>query len=241
LYSTILFFYDNIAFTVSCHGRQVFFLLCERKPFANLARKKESDRMSLATGFQKSNFIHESAQNILRLIGWRTHVIPPPTSRYVVIGAPHTSNWDFGLMLLLMAAERIPIRFMGKDSLFKGPLGGLMHSLGGIPVNRKKSTNLVDQMAAKFDQEDELVIGISPEGTRNKTSHWRTGFYYIALKAQVPIVMAYMDYKKKICGIGPSLKPTGDIKIDFEKICDFYNGIVGKFPHKQSIIQLSEK
>jgi 1-acyl-sn-glycerol-3-phosphate acyltransferase len=196
--------------------------------------------MSLATGIQESTFAHELAQRILRLTGWRTHVIPPLTSSYVLIGAPHTSNWDFGLMLLLMAKEKIPIHFMGKDSLFRWPLGKFMHSLGGIPVNRKIQTNMVDQVAAKFTERDNLVIGISPEGTRSKTSRWRTGFYYIALKAQVPIVMAYIDYKKKICGLGPSLKPTGDIHFDFEKISAFYKGIIGKYPKKQGNIQLSD-
>jgi len=197
--------------------------------------------MSLATGIPKSGLAHGIARSILRLVGWRTQAIPPPTSRYVLIGAPHTSNWDFVLALLLMAAEKIPIRIMGKDSLFRGPIGVLMRSLGAIPVYRDENTNLVDQIAAKFDEYEELVIGIAPEGTRSKTSRWRTGFYYIALKADVPIVMAYLDYGNKVCGLGPSLKPTGDIRADFEIIRDFYAGIVGKYPHKQGKVELSEK
>jgi len=197
--------------------------------------------MSLASGIPKSGLAYGIARSILRLIGWRTHVIPPPTSRYVLIGAPHTSNWDFVLVLLLMAAEKIPIRLMGKDSLFRGPIGILMRSLGAIPVYRGEKTNLVDQIAAKFDEYEELVIGISPEGTRSKTSRWRTGFYYIALKADVPIVMAYLDYGNKVCGLGPSIKPTGDIQADFEIIRDFYARIVGKYPHNQGKIELSEK
>jgi len=158
-----------------------------------------------------------------------------------MIGAPHTSNWDFFVMLLLMAAESIPIRWLGKDSLFRWPLGIFMRSLGAIPVNRRESNNLVDQIAAKFDEHDEIIIGLAPEGTRNKTSRWRTGFYYIALKADVPIVMAYIDYKNKLCGLGPSIKPTGDIHADFKIIREFYSGIVGKHPHKQGEIELSAK
>jgi len=181
------------------------------------------------------------AQFILRMTGWRTHVIPPPTSRYVLIGAPHTSNWDFISALLLMTAESIPIRIIGKVSLFRGPLGVLMRSIGAIPVNRRERANFVDQVVKKFDEYDELVIGISPEGTRKKTSHWRTGFYYIALKADVPIVMAYFDYKNKVCGIGPSIKPTGDIQADFMVIREFYSGIVGKHPQKQGEIELFAK
>jgi 1-acyl-sn-glycerol-3-phosphate acyltransferase len=197
--------------------------------------------MSLAVGIQESTLAQRVGRLILRLIGWRTEVISPPTSRYVMIGAPHTSNWDFFLMLLLMSVESIPIRWLGKDSLFKWPLGIFMRSLGAIPVNRRENTNLVDQIAALFDEYDELIIGLSPEGTRQKTSRWRTGFYYIALKANVPIVMAYVDYQHKVCGLGPSFKPTGDIHADFEIVREFYSGIIGKKPHKQGEIELLEK
>jgi len=197
--------------------------------------------MSLAFYIQRSRLVHAIARSVLRLIGWRTQVIAPPSSSYVLIGAPHTSNWDFVVVLLLMTVERIPIRLMGKDSLFRGPIGVFMRSLGAIPVNRKEKTNLVEQVAAKFAEYDELIIGISPEGTREKTTYWRTGFYYIALKANVPIVMAYFDYKNKVCGLGPSIKPTGDIQADFAIIRDFYSGIVGKYPHKQGEIVLSKK
>ncbi len=195
--------------------------------------------MSLAYGIQKSPIAQRLAYFILRLIGWRTHVIRPRTSRYVLIGAPHTSNWDFGLMLLLMGAERLPIRFMGKDSLFRWPLGPLMRALGGIPVNRRERTSLVDQVAAKFSERGELIIGIAPEGTRKKTSHWKTGFYYIALKAKVPIAMAYLDYGNRVIGVGPSFMPSGDIHADFEIIKDFYAGIVGKNPKRQGEITLA--
>jgi 1-acyl-sn-glycerol-3-phosphate acyltransferase len=196
--------------------------------------------MSLAADIQRSTLAQKIAGMVLRSSGWRTHVIPPQTSRYVLIGAPHTSNWDFMLALSLITVERIPIRILGKDSLFRWPLGVFMRSIGAIPVNRRESTNLVDQIVRKFDESDDLIIGISPEGTRSITARWRTGFYYIALKARVPIVMAYLDYKNKVCGIGPSLKPSGDIKSDFSKIKDFYSGILGKFPHKQGVIELAE-
>ena len=197
--------------------------------------------MSLAVGIQRSTLASIIARSALRLTGWRTQVIQPRTSSYVLIGAPHTSNWDFVIILLVMAVENIPIRWMGKDSLFRGPMGVFMRSLGAIPVNRRESTNLVDQVAAKFDEYDDLIIGLAPEGTRSKTSRWRSGFYYIALKSRVPIVMAYIDYENKICGLGPSITPTGDIQADFSKIRDFYSGFVGKYPHKQGESQLSAK
>jgi len=197
--------------------------------------------MTLATAIQKFTLVQKIAHNILRLTGWRTAVIPPDTSRYVMIAAPHTSNWDFFVMLLFMSVERIPIHWMGKDTLFWWPLGVVMRSLRIIPVNRRERKNLVDQIAARFDEHDELIIGLSPEGTRAKTSRWRTGFYYIALKANVPIVMAYIDYQIKVCGLGPSLKPTGDIQADFKVIREFYSEIVGKHPNKQGEIELSVK
>ena len=194
--------------------------------------------MSLALVIQRSTLAQAIARFILRFTGWRIDIISPHTYRYVMIGAPHTSNWDFFVILLLMTVESIPIRWLGKDTLFSWPLGVFMRSLGAIPVNRRERKNLVDQIIAKFDKHDELIIGLSPEGTRSKTSRWHTGFYYIALKAEVPIVMAYIDYKNKICGVGPSIKPTGDIHADFEVIRNFYSGIVGKHPHKQGEIEL---
>lgn len=197
--------------------------------------------MALTYGIHKSPFSQRLAHIILRLIGWRTHVLNPGMTRYVLIGAPHTSNWDFGLMLLLMAAEQLPIRFLGKDSLFRGPLGLLMLSLGGIPVNRRERSKLVDQIAAKFEEYDDLIIGLAPEGTRSKTSHWKTGFYYIALKAKVPIALAYLDYGNKIIGVGPNFTPSGDLHADFEIIREFYTGIIGKNPKKQGEIILAER
>jgi 1-acyl-sn-glycerol-3-phosphate acyltransferase len=194
--------------------------------------------MLLAIVLQKSVLMQKIARLVLHLIGWHTNVTPPGASRYVLIGAPHTSNWDFAIMMLLTTSEGIPVNWMGKDSLFKGPLGYLMRFFGAISVNRKEQTNLVDQIASMFDNKKELIVVLSPEGTRSKTSRWRTGFYYIALKANVPIVMAYADYKNKVCGIGPSIRPTGDIQADFEIIKKFYKGIEGKYPLKQSAITL---
>jgi 1-acyl-sn-glycerol-3-phosphate acyltransferase len=197
--------------------------------------------MSIVLRIQKSKFAIAIAKSILRLIGWRTHVIPPPSSSYVLIGAPHTTNWDFGLALLLITAEQIPIRVMGKDSLFRGPVGILMRSVGAFPVYREESRNMVDQVAARFDEYDDMIIGIAPEGTRGKSSRWKTGFYYIALKARVPIVLAYLDYGNKVIGLGPSIMPTGDIQADFEIIRNFYAAIVGKFPQKQGEIRITEE
>jgi 1-acyl-sn-glycerol-3-phosphate acyltransferase len=116
-----------------------------------------------------------------------------------------------------------------------------MRSLGGIPVNRRERNNLVDQIAAKFEEFDDLIIGLAPEGTRRRVSHWKTGFYYIALKAKVPIAMAYLDYGNRIIGVGPNFMPSGDLNADFEIIREFYSGVVGKNPNAQGEIILAEQ
>lgn len=197
--------------------------------------------MSLPITVQKSKLIRRIARIIFRMIGWKVSIIDPPASSYVFIGAPHTTNWDFGILMLFATAYKVPVHWMGKDSLFKGPLGFIITALGGIPVNRSASTNFVDQAAAMFAKEKDLIIALSPEGTRGKSTRWRTGFYYIALKAKVPVVMAFLDYKKKVCGLGPALYPTGDINADFEKIKDFYKDFTGKYPEKQGKISLSDE
>ena len=195
--------------------------------------------MSVAIAEKRSNWVRTLAIFLLKISGWRTHVIRPHKSSYVLIGAPHTTNWDFLLALVLIIVEGIPMRIMGKDTLFRWPLGVFMRAIGAIPVNRRERTSMVDQVVEKFSQDPELVIAIAPEGTRSKVHHWRSGFYYIALKAQVPIVMGYLDFGTKTVGIGPSIKPTGDINADFEVIRDFYKDKKGKYPHKQGPIELA--
>ncbi len=194
--------------------------------------------MSLILRLQKNSLARSAARALLKLAGWRIEMQDPGTSRYVVIGYPHTSNWDFIVTLLFMIAEGVPIRLLGKASLFKGPVGVIMRALNAIPVDRSKRHNLVDQVAALFAEHDELIIGIAPEGTRGKSRRWRTGFYYIALKAHVPIVLAFLDYGNKICGFGPSFLPSGDIEGDFKLIRAFYSGVKGKNPKQQGEIVL---
>ncbi len=194
--------------------------------------------MSLIVRLQSHASVRSFARALLKLAGWRIEMQDPGTSRYVVIGYPHTSNWDFMVTLLFMLAEGVPIRLIGKASLFRGPVGVIMRALNAIPVDRSKRNNLVDQVAELFAQHEALIIGISPEGTRRKSPRWRTGFYYMALKAQVPIVLAFLDYGNKVCGFGPSFMPTGDIEADFAFIREFYSGITGKNPDQQGDIVL---
>jgi 1-acyl-sn-glycerol-3-phosphate acyltransferase len=130
------------------------------------------------------------------------------------------------------------LRWVGKDTLFRGPFAWLFKKLGGIPVNRRARENFVEQMVAAFRSQETLRLAIVPEGTRQAAPHWKTGFYYIALGAGVPIVLGYDDYRRKVVGLGPTILPTGDIHADMERIRTFYAGTVGKHPERQGPIEI---
>lgn len=166
----------------------------------------------------------------LKLTGWRVEgALPAHAAKSVLIAAPHTSNWDLPYTLMVAFALRLNIRWMGKHSLFRAPFGGVMRWLGGIAVNREQSTNLVAASAQAIREADSpLQLIVPPEGTRSKTRYWKTGFYYIAREAQVPIVMAYMDYERKLSGLGPLFEPTGDVDADMATIKAFYAPFKGK-------------
>ena len=141
--------------------------------------------------------------------------MPPAGHKSVLIAAPHTSNWDLPYTLMVAFALRLQIYWMGKSSIFSFPFGPIMRWLGGIAVNRSQASNLVDSCAQELVKAEGAVhLVVPPEGTRSKTRYWKTGFYYIALQAQVPIVMAYMDYSRKVSGLGPLFYPSGDIDKD---------------------------
>jgi 1-acyl-sn-glycerol-3-phosphate acyltransferase len=167
---------------------------------------------------------------ILKMTGWKVEgALPPNTPKCVMIAAPHTSNWDLPNTLMAAFALRLHIYWMGKESIFKPPFRHLMMWLGGIPVNRDRANNLVAASAqAIVDADQPLQLVVPPEGTRQKTRYWKTGFYYIALSAKVPIVLAYMDYKRKISGLGPLFHPSGDIEADMVKIKAFYAAFTGR-------------
>jgi len=167
---------------------------------------------------------------VLRLQGWEVRgSLPPEGAKCVLIAAPHTSNWDLPYTLMVAFCLHLHIYWMGKASLFRWPFGAVMRWLGGIPVDRSKSNQLVATAAAAISAaEGPLQLVVPPEGTRGKTRHWKTGFYFIALQAQVPIVLAYMDYARKISGLGPVFVPTGDVEKDMQEIKRFYAGFRGR-------------
>ena len=169
------------------------------------------------------------ALGLYRLAGWRVEGEAPDTDKFVVIAAPHTSNWDLPLMLAVAYMFRVRLQWMGKDDLFKGPFGWLMRAMGGIPVDRSKANNVVAQMVEIFRNADQLAVAIPPEGTRAKVRYWKTGFYNIAHGAGVPIALGFLDYARKVGGIGMTLHTTGDYEADLEIIKAFYAGVTGKF------------
>ena len=166
----------------------------------------------------------------LRLTGWKVEgSLPPDCPKCVLIAAPHTSNWDLPYTLMVGFVLRLNLYWMGKHSIFKPPFGRLMQWLGGIPVHREKSNNLVAaSVEALRAAEGPLQLTVPPEGTRSKTRYWKTGFYHIAQGAQVPIVLAYMDYARKVAGLGPVFHPTGDVERDMAAIKAFYAPFKGK-------------
>jgi 1-acyl-sn-glycerol-3-phosphate acyltransferase len=171
---------------------------------------------------------------ILRLMGWKTvGSFPDHLKKYVILVAPHTSAWDFVLGVLLRKALRLErAKYLGKHQLFKPPFGFFFRLLGGYPVDRTSSHNVVDQVVKIFNDHEEFGLALSPEGTRKRVDKLKTGFYNIARKANVPIIMVALDYKHKQAIVSPPFETTSDQEADFKKILDFYRPIEGKYPEK---------
>jgi len=168
----------------------------------------------------------------MRAFRWKKEGRIPNVPKFVMIAAPHTSNWDLPMTLILSLAFRMKVFWLGKHTIFRTPFGGLFKWLGGIPVDRRQANNLVTQCIQTFQRSERLIMIIPPEGTRSKVRYWKTGFYYIAHGAGVPISLGYVDYKRKAGGMGPTVITTGDIEADMMKIRSFYAGVTGKNPHQ---------
>jgi 1-acyl-sn-glycerol-3-phosphate acyltransferase len=181
------------------------------------------------------------ARLYLRLFGWKLLGSPPDLKKYIVLAAPHTSNWDAVNMLAMATMYRIRLHWVGKHTLFKWPLGPLMRWIGGVPVDRSNRRKSVKQLAAEFASREELRLAIAPEGTRSRSTYWKSGFYFIACEAQVPIVLGLLDYKKKVGGLYEVIHPTGDMQADMEKIRQFYSGAQGKYADNFGPILLREE
>lgn len=174
----------------------------------------------------------------LRLAGWRLDATVPQVPKYVLLAAPHTSNWDFVVLMAAGMALGIWPHWVGKHTLFRPPFGPFARALRGIPVDRRARANMVDQLSAQFAQRERLVLVMPPEGTRSRAPHWKSGFYRVALAAQVPVALGYVDFSTKRAAIGPLLMPTGDVRADMDVIRAFYAGIEGLHPECQGPIRL---
>jgi 1-acyl-sn-glycerol-3-phosphate acyltransferase len=177
------------------------------------------------------------ARGLLSAFGWRVAVQLPPVPRCVIIVYPHTSNWDFVVGYLAKVASGLRAHFVGKDTLFRWPFGGLLRRMGGIPVNRREPTGLIGQLAAEMARRPRMWLAIAPEGTRSRTDHWKSGFYRLALAANVPVGLAFIDYRTRAVGLDTFLTLSGDEEQDLARMRAFYADKVGKRPHQASDIR----
>lgn len=177
----------------------------------------------------------------MAIIGWKVTGELPPNKKFVLIGAPHTTNWDLPIGLALTYIFRLKVRWLGKHTLFQGVQGILMRALGGMPVDRTQPHGVVGQIANEFKQAEKLVIMLAPSGTRKKMPSWKSGFYYIAQEANVPVVCGFLDFKKKEANLGFSFMPSGNIKQDMDMLREYYKDVQGKYPEKTTPVRLLEE
>lgn len=162
--------------------------------------------------------------------GWKTNVTEDHPSKFIICLAPHTSNKDFLIGQLYMRAEGMSINFLMKKEWFFWPLGVLFKRMGGIPVIRSKHTRMTDALAETASKHETFRLCITPEGTRSLSPDWKKGFYYIALKAKLPILLYGLDYKKRLIQCTKTIIPTGDIDRDMREIKDYFKGFTGRHP-----------
>jgi 1-acyl-sn-glycerol-3-phosphate acyltransferase len=179
-----------------------------------------------------SRMFRRALVGIYKRHGWRAHGVVPTPRKFVLIAAPHTSNWDFVYFLGLTDELGIKPHFMAKTSLFRWPFTNFMRDMGGVEVDRSSSKNYVQQMIDEFKRRKEFMLTIAPEGTRGTVKAWKTGFYHIAMGAGVPLVVGMMDYGTKTGGLGPAIWPTGDYKADMGKLAELYATVTPKHPAK---------
>lgn len=178
----------------------------------------------------RNAFAEALGHAVFRLMGWRIEGQLPPLDKFVVIGAHHTSNWDFVLFIAAKFILRLNARWFGKHSIFRWPFGALMRYWGGIPVRRHLKLNTVEQAIEAFAEHRQFILVLSPEGTRRKVERWKSGFYHIACGAGVPIVPAALDFQHRRIVIGAPFQPTGNEEADLRQLLAFYRPYVPKNP-----------
>ena len=182
--------------------------------------------------------IKYTAKIVLRIFGWKLVNTTHEVDKCVIIGVPHTSNWDMPIGLLCLAGLGLKFRWAAKDSIFIGPFKWVFKSIGGIPVNRKAPKGFLKEIAEYFSSNDKMKLAIAPEGTRKKTDYWKPGFYHIAMTAKVPILLGFLDASTKTTGVGDILYPSGNLPEDFKKIAEFYKDKTGINDTNKSLLQI---
>lgn len=189
-------------------------------------------------GPRPPSVLQRGARALLALIGWRSVLVWPPAPKGIIIVYPHTSNWDFVIGVLYKIGAGLPARWVGKDTIFRWPLRRLFRRLGGIPVDRRAPGGIVRSLLDEFERQDWMWLALAPEGTRSRTSHWKSGFYRIAVMGGLPVGLGYIDYSSRTIGLDTYLTLSGDEQWDLERIREFYADKHGHRPGHASEIRL---
>ena len=191
-----------------------------------------------ATQGARPSLVQRGALALLAAFGWRGVLVAPPAPKGVIVVYPHTSNWDFIIGVLYKIGVGLPARWVGKDTLFRWPVRGLLLRLGGIPINRRERTGFVGTLLEEFARHDWMWLAVAPEGTRSRTDHWKSGFYQIAVAGQLPVGLGYIDYATRTVGVDTYLSLTGDPALDFARLREFYADKRGRRPGDAGDIRL---
>jgi 1-acyl-sn-glycerol-3-phosphate acyltransferase len=177
----------------------------------------------------------------LRLLGWRVVGTKPDFPKVVIALAPHTSNWDLPIGLAISFVLGVKLSWLGKRTLFRRPFGSFMRWLGGIPIDRSSPQNTVERLAIRFAESDALALAIPVEGTRGYRDYWKSGFFYIAERADVPIVLAFLDYPRRVGGLGPIVDPRDGIEVVMGQNREFYRDKLGRYPENVGRVRLRDE
>ena len=178
------------------------------------------------------------ARTLLKWAGWRAVLVPPPAPKGIIIVYPHTSNWDFIIGVLYRTGTGLPVRWLGKHTLFRWPAGRLLHRIGGIPIRRGQHSGFVTSVLAEYARQDWMWLVLAPEGTRSRTNHWKSGFYQIAVAAGLPVGLGFIDYATRTVGIETYMNLTENVDQDLDRIRAFYAGKRGRRPENAGTIAL---
>lgn len=181
--------------------------------------------------------VQRAARAVLSACGWDVDVVWPPEPRCIIIVYPHTSNWDFVVGYVAKLAVGLPVTWIGKDTLFRWPVAGLLRRMGGVPVNRREPRGLVRELAREMERSERFWLAIAPEGTRAHTDHLKSGFYQLARAADVPVGLAFIDYAEKVVGLSAYVRMTGDTTADLETLREAYASKVGRHRDQASDIR----